>query len=179
MLYIRLHLNITVLAQTRWGTAGNLQTKQCHGISDSLDQKNAFTLFTKRATSSWIDTILTLLSFCTIPSPSAWSSPTIYDRSVFRIQTFDAGVRLALGVVPLHCRGFTVTLRHTRVGRTPLDKWSARRRDLCLTTHSTHKRQTSMPPPGFETTIPASERSQTHALDRAATGISLAHLYIL
>ena len=28
-----------------------------------------------------------------------------------------------------------------------------------------------MPPPGFEPTIPASERPQTHALDRAAAGI--------
>ena len=28
-----------------------------------------------------------------------------------------------------------------------------------------------MPPAGFEPTIPASERPQTHALDRAATGI--------
>jgi hypothetical protein len=28
-----------------------------------------------------------------------------------------------------------------------------------------------MPPEGFEPTIPASERPQTHALDRAATGI--------
>jgi hypothetical protein len=37
--------------------------------------------------------------------------------------------------------------------------------------HSTHKRQTSMLPAGFEPTIPANERPQTHALDRAATGI--------
>ena len=28
-----------------------------------------------------------------------------------------------------------------------------------------------MPPAGFEPTIPASERPQTHSLDRAATGI--------
>jgi hypothetical protein len=28
-----------------------------------------------------------------------------------------------------------------------------------------------MPPEGFELTIPASERPQTHALQRAATGI--------
>jgi hypothetical protein len=28
-----------------------------------------------------------------------------------------------------------------------------------------------MPPAGFEPTIPESERTQTHALDRAATGI--------
>jgi hypothetical protein len=39
--------------------------------------------------------------------------------------------------------------RHTTVGRTPLDEWSTRRRDLYLTTHNTHNRQTSMPPVGF------------------------------
>jgi hypothetical protein len=42
-----------------------------------------------------------------------------------------------------------------------------------LTTHNTHKRQTSIPPAGFEPAIPASERSQTHAIDRAASGIGL------
>ena len=35
--------------------------------------------------------------------------------------------------------------RHTAIGRTPLDDWSARRRDLYLSTHNTHNRQTSMP----------------------------------
>jgi hypothetical protein len=30
-----------------------------------------------------------------------------------------------------------------------------------------------MPPVGFEPAIPASERTQTHALDRAATGIGI------
>jgi hypothetical protein len=34
-------------------------------------------------------------------------------------------------------------------------------------------RQTSMPPLGFEPTIPASARPQTYALDRAATGIGM------
>jgi hypothetical protein len=34
------------------------------------------------------------------------------------------------------------TQRRTTVGRTPLDEWSARRRDLYLTTHNTHNRQT-------------------------------------
>ena len=62
------------------------------------------------------------------------------------------------------------TQRRTTVGRTPLDEWSARRRDLYLTTHNTHNRQTSMPPVGFEPTISAGERPQTYALDRAATG---------
>jgi hypothetical protein len=61
--------------------------------------------------------------------------------------------------------------RHTTLGRTPLDEGTARRRDLYLTTHNTHKRQTSMPSVGFETTILVSERPQTHTLDRTATGI--------
>jgi len=58
------------------------------------------------------------------------------------------------------------TRRRATVGRSPLDQWSARRRDLYLTTHNTHKRQTTMPPAGFEPTISAGERPQTHALDR-------------
>jgi len=47
------------------------------------------------------------------------------------------------------------TQRRIRVGRTPLDEWSVRRRDLYLTTHHNHNRQTSMPPVGFEPTISA------------------------
>ena len=41
------------------------------------------------------------------------------------------------------------SIRHTSVGRTPLDEWSARRRDLYLTTYNTHNRQISMSPCGF------------------------------
>jgi len=48
---------------------------------------------------------------------------------------------------------FEVSWSHTKrratVGRTPLDECSIRRRDLYLTTHNIHKRQTSMPPVGF------------------------------
>jgi hypothetical protein len=35
-----------------------------------------------------------------------------------------------------------------------------------------------MPWAGFEPTIPASERPQTHALDRAATGIGEPHIHL-
>jgi hypothetical protein len=74
------------------------------------------------------------------------------------------------GPVP-HYRAFKITLRHTTLGRTPLDEWSARCKDL-YNTHTTHKMQTSMPPTGFKPTMPASERPQTHASDRAVNGIS-------
>jgi len=63
------------------------------------------------------------------------------------------------------------TQRRTTVSRTLLDEWSACRRDLYLTTHNTHNRQTSMPPVGFEPTVSAGKRQQTYTLDRAATGI--------
>jgi hypothetical protein len=52
-----------------------------------------------------------------------------------------------------------------------MDEGSARRRDLYLTTHNTHKKQAAMTPAGLEPAIPAGERPQTHALHRAATGI--------
>jgi len=58
----------------------------------------------------------------------------------------------------------------TTVSRTHLDKWSARCRDLYLTTHNTHNRQKSMPPVGFKPLISAGERPQNYALNRVATG---------
>ena len=64
------------------------------------------------------------------------------------------------------------TQQRITVGRTPLDEWPARRRDLYLTTHNAHNRQNSTPPVGFEPTTPTNERPQTYALDRAATGTS-------
>jgi hypothetical protein len=61
------------------------------------------------------------------------------------------------------------TQRHTTIRRTYLDEWSARRRDLYLTIHNTHNRQTSMPAVRFEPTISVGERPQAYTLDRAAT----------
>ena len=70
-----------------------------------------------------------------------------------------------------------ITLRHTTLGKTPLDERSARRRDLYLTTHTTHKRQKSIHQVGFEPTVPVSERPQTNALDGATTGTGDVRIY--
>jgi len=59
------------------------------------------------------------------------------------------------------------TQRRSTVGRTPLDEWSARRRDLYLTTHDTHNRQISMPPVGFEPKISAGKQPQAARLLRS------------
>jgi hypothetical protein len=84
------------------------------------------------------------------------------------------------GLGRLIFRDFTITLfRQTTFGKTPLDEGPARRRDLYLTTHNTHKRQTSLLPVGFEPTILVSERPPTHALDRTATGIGSERIIII
>ena len=68
------------------------------------------------------------------------------------------------GPWPPHYRGFMITFRQTTLGRTALDEWSARHRDLWLTTHNTHKRQTSIPP----TPSPSGIRTHNHS-KRVAT----------
>jgi hypothetical protein len=83
-----------------------------------------------------------------------------YSNSIsFDIMFCFHGAAAPSGPGPSHYRGFTITLRHTTLRRTPLDQWSARRRDLYLTIHNTHKRQTSMPPARLEPTIAATVRA--------------------
>jgi hypothetical protein len=59
--------------------------------------------------------------------------------------------------------------QHT-YSRTPHEEGLVRRRELYLTDNF-HKRQTSMPPLGFEPASPESERPQNHALNCAAIGM--------
>ena len=86
-------------------------------------------------------------------------------RSTYRVFFFFGGTAASFKTFLDH------TQRRTTVGRTPLDEQSARRRDLYLATHNIYNRQIFMPPERIEPTIPESERPQTYASDRAATGI--------
>jgi hypothetical protein len=87
------------------------------------------------------------------------------------------GTTAPRGPGPQHCQDFTITLTRTALGRIPLEEWSARLRDLYLTTHNTHKRQTSTPRLGFEPTIPASQRPQTQGLEAMGTGMGPVRQY--
>jgi len=69
--------------------------------------------------------------------------------------------------------------RCIKVGVASLIEWPDRHRHLHMTTHSTHNRQISMDPVGFQPAIPASKRPQTHALDRAATRCPQYNVFIL
>ena len=63
---------------------------------------------------------------------------------------------------PQNCRSFTTTLKHTTLGRTPLDEGSDRHRDLYLTINNTHKRQPSMHPVGKPEAAAPSLRPRAH-----------------
>jgi hypothetical protein len=76
------------------------------------------------------------------------------------------------GPGPPHCRGFTITFRHTTHSVGVL--WRSDQPDAETSTwqHTTLTRgRHPCPRAGFEPAIPTSERPQTHALDGAATGI--------
>ena len=81
------------------------------------------------------------------------------------------GLTAILKPRPPHCWGYEITIRHTTLGRNPLNEESARRGTLYLKIHNTHKRQTSVLPAGFEPVVAASERPQTCPLDRATTHV--------
>jgi len=70
-------------------------------------------------------------------------------------------------------RGFMIILRHTMLGRIPLDESSARRKYLYQTTNNTHKTEIFRRPAGFKSVLSASDRPQTYALGWAATGIGI------
>ena len=65
------------------------------------------------------------------------------------------GMKASIGPGLPYYRVFTITLIRITVARTPPDKWSARRRDLYLTTHNTHTGQTSIPTGRFRTRNPS------------------------
>jgi hypothetical protein len=105
--------------------------------------------------------------------------PVRPNRSLFQEFFPPPGATASVGPGNPHYRCFTITLGHNTPGRTSLDVLSFRHHDVYLTTHSIHKRQTSMPPEVFETAIPASERPQTHALERPTTGIGSPSIKVL
>jgi len=124
-------------------------------------------LFLQGKAQKKIHAILTETFACFLPCRAKDLSASL--RNFFRGSTAPIGHR------PPYCWGFKITLRHTTLGGTPLQEWSARRRNLHLTTNNTHKRQLSMSSAGFEPPIPARERPQNHAFDHAITGIGWNH----
>jgi hypothetical protein len=110
-------------------------------------------------------------TYCVPVVSYSLASINIFPSCSMKRSFFPRGATAPRGPGLPHYRDFTITFRHTALGKIPLDEWSAHRRDLYLATHYNYKRQTSMPPVVFKLTIPEREWPQTHGLNRAATGI--------
>jgi hypothetical protein len=116
------------------------------------------------------------LSFFLSSFRSFFLSIFLSQSSLFSLLSVGVEVIVAIDHTQWHAHTHSNTHTHTHtytLGRIPLDEWSVRRRDLYLTTHNTRNRQTRWPPAEFEPAVPASERPQNNALDRAATGIGV------
>jgi hypothetical protein len=96
-------------------------------------------------------------------------------RTHTRTHTHTHDAAALSGPGPPHCRGFTITLRYATLFRTPLEEWSAWRRDLYLKTYNCHKRLTFMHPAVFEPTY----TGKRAAADRTATGFGPLHFLTL
>jgi len=72
----------------------------------------------------------------------------------------------------------SLTIRHIQPVGLPWTGDQPVTETTTYTVHSKQKRRTSMPPTGFERTIPAIERLQTYALDRTVTGIGKLQLIL-
>ena len=99
-----------------------------------------------------------------VPLSATYDAPCRGNRD----PVFTEYMYISMARQPVVGQGFLIvealqshSIRHTTLGRTPLDEGSARRRHLYLTTHNTRKRQTSLPPARFEPAIPSSEWQHT------------------
>jgi hypothetical protein len=150
--------------ETRPKVVGTFWRSLCHKTTGYPPREPTvfgfFVLFLDLATKADI------FQSCELEAPeSADNAKLLYVRSYISIVTeFFSSWRdnplVGLGLHLIHEDLWFLdhTQRHTTVGRTLLVELLVRRRDLYLTTHNTHNRQTSVPPVGFEPTISAGER---------------------
>jgi hypothetical protein len=94
----------------------------------------------------WLQTVRLIL----LPKTSGYSSPRKIATLLWLTSPWGHSTTI-FGIVTLrpnagHGLLILEVSRSQTVGRTPLDEWSVRHRDLYLTTHNTHNRQTPMPP---------------------------------
>ena len=80
--------------------------------------------------------------------------------------------------VEVCCGAGSHSTTHTHSRALPLTRDQPVVGTSICTTQNIRKRQTSMPPAGFDFAIPASEGLQTHALDREATAVGHVWLFI-
>jgi hypothetical protein len=148
--------------------ASTLEKTHCLWTGGWMDSRVCLNTVKERNTSAFVRNRTPFLCPSSLSHCTAWKL-----LGPMYMVFFYHGATAPSGPGPPHYHGFTITFRHSTLRRAPLDEWSAERRDIYLTTHNSHKRQTSMIPTGFGPAIPASEGLRTYALHRAATGIGI------
>ena len=99
----------------------------------------------------------------------AWKNYTIKINSLYcKHFLFYHGTTAHSGPSPPHYLEFTIIPRYTTFDGTPLDEWSARRRDTHLTTYNTHKKYLCLRR-GSKPQFQQASELHIHVLDRAAT----------
>jgi hypothetical protein len=124
--------NVRILRRRRW-------TSEFRNESEPLRQfTNNNHVLTDETTTLWSFTLHLALYRSSI-TRGRKKIGRHYARNFFHDAIASNGPGLPLYV------SFTITLRHTTLGRTPLDEWSAPRRAVYLTTRNIHNRQTPIP----------------------------------
>ena len=90
----------------------------------------------------------------------------VFETIMNRFHPLPHGATTPIGPGPPHYRGFTITPRHTTLGRTPLDDWLSPKLKTLL-----DNIQQAEETDRFEPAIPASERPQTHVLTALPAGL--------
>jgi hypothetical protein len=107
----------------------------------------------------------------TMPSETHVTLHTPINSHVNQTSSIYLGSPTPSGSGPHHYRGFMITLRHSTLGKTPLDEWSARRRNLYLSTQNSPKREIIIPPMRFKPAIPSKRATADPRLRLAAIRI--------
>jgi hypothetical protein len=115
--------------------------KYCRG-GQATDENMAHVIvcWISKSTNTYSEYVI-LIAFFTARMVARTRPNLMFVRNAACLISFYHGATAPSGPGPPHYRSFAIARKHTTIGRTPLDDWSARRRDLYLTTH-TNKRQT-------------------------------------
>jgi hypothetical protein len=89
---------------------------------------------------------------------------------------FFIGATAPNGPRPPHYGGFTITPRHTTIGRNPLKEWSAWRRDLSLTKHRSLGTDLNAPA-GVRNRNPSKRAAASLRLRQRGSGIGHCYWY--
>ena len=150
---MRCYLKHEIITDLRDNSIWELLAHKCYSVFPSshkhlyFEVKQFISHKSKKWTTHSIATLLLCIRKQVITDSSTHFAPeNIKPRMCHPIRVSSPHVtRAPSGSGPSHYRDLTIKIRHNILGTIPLDEWTARCRDLHLSTHNIHKRQIFMP----------------------------------